>query len=223
MARKLLTWRKSILFNVLFNLIASIFLSLNHQSLGINKAWLFVLFIRLYFFQGMVHNYGDANQLSACPMPLQFLRESLCEPDSRWNFTSDVNWNPQAIIVMLGQNDFSTQPTPTDDQFVNGYVSFLRDLTSKYFTKGVNSLSFTFIANGTAPKPRLIAAITNLCNGNCVENVKKAASITGADFILVKIDSGKGCSSHPNVEQQQQIGTQMASMDFVFIFVLNMR
>ena len=39
---------------------------------------------------------------------------------SKGNYWSPSLFTPDVILVLLGTNDYSTEPTPTDEQFVSG-------------------------------------------------------------------------------------------------------
>jgi len=79
--------------------------------------------------KGVVRNSGDPNITSPYPMPVLYQRTIGSLPNSTWNFSS---WIPDAVIINLGTNDFSSKPYPPKEIFVQGYVDFLKSIQSSY-------------------------------------------------------------------------------------------
>ena len=94
---------------------------------------------------GMVRNYGDPQPVSKVPLPVYALRTIASDSSSVWNFT---NYIPDAgtraslrlvsfnclcaVVINLGTNDYSTEPHPSDDQFITGYVTFVSMLQHQW-------------------------------------------------------------------------------------------
>ena len=77
---------------------------------------------------GMVRNYGDANQTSPDPVPFYYPRTCGSVAANDYAFT----WQPDVVVVVLGINDFSTTPYPSQAQYVGGYSNFITRLRSHY-------------------------------------------------------------------------------------------
>ncbi|MBN1605643.1 MAG: endo-1,4-beta-glucanase [Polyangiaceae bacterium] len=75
--------------------------------------------------RGVVKNY---NGEPGDPMPVLFERTLPEEQSSRWDFSRV----PQAVVVNLGTNDFSTEPDPSADTFVAAYRALLERVRSVY-------------------------------------------------------------------------------------------
>lgn len=79
--------------------------------------------------RGLVRNYGDTLQLSnpTLTMSARAFRLYDEEPDSVWEFEKSP-YRPDAIVITLGTNDFSTEPRPTEEQFAEGYRALIEKL-----------------------------------------------------------------------------------------------
>jgi hypothetical protein len=67
---------------------------------------------------------------------------TLCgEPNSHWDFSK---WIPDAVIIHLGDNDFSTEPRADAKDYVENYVKFLERIRGFYPKAGI----FLFAPNG---------------------------------------------------------------------------
>lgn len=71
--------------------------------------------------KGVVFNY-DTDVTD--PMPTLYNRVLPSDANSRWDFSV----KPDAVVVNLGTNDFSTDGDPTLEQFRDGYVGLLQQI-----------------------------------------------------------------------------------------------
>ena len=146
--------------------------------------------------KGVVRNYGDANQMSETPMPDYYNRTIATTPVS--SSVSDPNyWDParfpaDIVLVMLGTNDYSTQPAPSDAQFTTGLVDFLARIIADY----------------PDAKGRIGAMCAPLAAGPQCANIQQAAQQAGVNYVFIDPDTlsgGYGCDYHPNAATQQNI------------------
>ena len=82
-----------------------------------------------YSGRGVVRNYGDVNKTSKDPMPALYDRICFNDSNSKWNFSK---WIPQAVVINLGTNDFSTKPFPDKDVFQNAYFQLINRVRGLY-------------------------------------------------------------------------------------------
>jgi lysophospholipase L1-like esterase len=82
-----------------------------------------------YSGRGVVRNYGDSNKTSIDPMPALYDRTCYYDSTKKWNFKA---WIPQAVVVNLGTNDFSTLPHPDKSAFQGAYIQFLERIRCLY-------------------------------------------------------------------------------------------
>jgi lysophospholipase L1-like esterase len=156
--------------------------------------------------KGVVRNYGDINQMSSEPLPSYYNRTIATKPIPL--STQDANyWNPanfpaDLVLVMLGTNDYSTEPVPSDEMFVDGLVNFLARIRKDY---------------PAADKGGKIAALcAPIASGNQCQNIRYASTVADVAFLLVDpstLDGGYGCDGHPNAVSQQLMA------DFILPFV----
>jgi lysophospholipase L1-like esterase len=145
---------------------------------------------------GVVRNYGDAAPRSAAPFPLHYGRQISSEPGSRWDRSK---FKPDAVVVNLGTNDFSTEPAPTEAEFIEAYLALIHDAL-----QGRGAIP-VFIAS---PKGR---KIQELRCAQVVERAKKA----GLDAQLVELEavpeSELGCDWHPLAQVHRRWAHTLAS------------
>ena len=80
---------------------------------------------------GMVRNYGDQEKRSEKRKPMPARLEYLLDNDSTKKY--DLNdYQPDAIVINLGTNDFSTQPFPDETDFVEAGKALLYRLLVAY-------------------------------------------------------------------------------------------
>jgi lysophospholipase L1-like esterase len=145
--------------------------------------------------KGVVRNYGDPNQVSADPLPAYYNRTIATDPSTYWD---PSNYSPSVVYVMLGNNDYSTQPSPSDEQFITGLTQFLLQIHMDY------------------PSAHVAAACAPHHNGNQCANIQAAAESTGSSYLFIPDDvfvGGYGCDDHPSAQTQVNIA------DFVTPFI----
>ena len=83
--------------------------------------------------RGLVRNYGDSLQLSdpTTTMSARAFRLYDEEPVSAWDFTTSP-YRPDALVITLGTNDFSTPPHPTEEQYTAGYRALIERLRAAW-------------------------------------------------------------------------------------------
>lgn len=79
--------------------------------------------------RGLVRNYGDSLQLSdpMLTMSARAFRLYDEDPASAWDFGQSP-YHPDALVITLGTNDFSTLPRPTEESFIEGYRQLIEKL-----------------------------------------------------------------------------------------------
>ncbi len=79
--------------------------------------------------QGVIRNYGDERRVSDYTMLQRFGKTFDCQQGSAWDFS---RWQPHAVVICLGTNDFSTKRSFTDDEFVVGYKQLIDSVRRAY-------------------------------------------------------------------------------------------
>ena len=130
--------------------------------------------------KGMVHNFGgDTNE----PMPEIYDRTIAAEPGD-WTFA----WQPDAVVVNLGTNDFSTDNDPTEEMFVTAYIAFVEHLRDVY--------PDAFILVVT---PSLFGLDLPVVEGYLGDIVAQVNDPNVAYANINAVWMGSGCNGHPNV------------------------
>jgi lysophospholipase L1-like esterase len=154
-----------------------------------------------YSGRGVVRNYGDSNKTSSNTMPVLFERTCFSDSNLKWNF---VSWVPQAVVLNLGTNDYSTQPFPDSMVFQNAYTQLLHRVRSLY------------------PGVTMFCICGPMIGEPCakyIKNVVLQEQKTGRDkdvfFIEIQkgalADADWGCDNHPNILGMNKIADILIS------------
>jgi len=77
---------------------------------------------------GVTKNYGDSLRTSEFPLPHYYDRA--CFNDTLpWDFKQ---WQPDAVVVRLGRNDYWQKPHPKREMFRTAYLNLIKNIRSKY-------------------------------------------------------------------------------------------
>lgn len=136
--------------------------------------------------KGVVSNYGG-NRVS--PMPQLYERAEPGDEHSVWDFSL---WQPHAVVVNLGTNDYSTDNDPSDNEFVSAYAQLLTNIRARY------------------PEASIICTLGPLLLGTDLEKAeaniaaavqkRKAAGDTGVLFQPLRVANVEpGCDWHPGL------------------------
>lgn len=138
--------------------------------------------------KGVVRNYGDVNQISSEPMTAYYNRTIATYPatDKRTNYWQPERFVPDLVMITLGTNDFSTEPTPSQDMFVNGYTDFVSQIRKDY------------------PKTPILSLCAPLNTETQCAYTQIAANQANVNYYAVPTSTvtGYGCDYHPNKESQ---------------------
>ncbi|KAJ1429618.1 hypothetical protein B484DRAFT_449334 [Ochromonadaceae sp. CCMP2298] len=147
--------------------------------------------------KGVVRNYGDPNTTSSNPMPTYYNRTLGNGPSASASASASMDnyWDPSlfpadVVLVMLGSNDYSTQPNPSDASFTQALAALLQQIHKDY------------------PSARVAAACAPSAQGSQCQNIEAAAMQNDARYIFVTPDcytGGYGCDGHPSALTQQNI------------------
>lgn len=140
--------------------------------------------------RGVVRNYGDKNKTSVDPMPALYDRICYFDTTLKWDFSK---WIPQAVVINLGTNDFSTQPYPDKEVFEAAYDKLIDHVR----------LLYTDVAIFCVTGPM----IGEPCTSYVREVVKEQQQREGRDKDIYFIEipwrdlseDDWGCDMHPNV------------------------
>ncbi len=143
-----------------------------------------------YSGRGVVRNYGDKNKTSLHPMPSLYDRTLYSDTTLKWNFKE---WIPQAVIINLGTNDFSTHPYPDKDVFQAAYNKLINRVRSIY------------------PHVTIFCVIGPMIGEPCTSDIKEVVKEQqlkegrDKDVFFINIprsdmnNNDWGCDMHPNI------------------------
>lgn len=79
--------------------------------------------------QGVIRNYGDEKRVSDYTMLQRFGKTFDCAEGPDWDFS---RWQPDVVVICLGTNDFSTDYTFTEEEFITGYTQLIGEVRKAY-------------------------------------------------------------------------------------------
>jgi lysophospholipase L1-like esterase len=140
---------------------------------------------------GMVRNY--ANKEPGTTMPVLYHRALSGEPVAAWQ--------PDAIVIWLGTNDFSTalgederwqDPARLRDDYRASYVRFVEALQQ------------------ASPKAHVVL----IASGAFVDDVNDVRSRLDGDVTVLRVDglTYQGCHGHPSVEDHGEVARRLIAL-----------
>jgi len=151
--------------------------------------------VTAYSGKGVVRNYGDKRSASTNPMPALWERALVGEPYSKWDFN---RYQPDLLVILLGSNDFSTDPHPEHGAFVEGYLNLLKSARSHYPRSAILCL--------VRPNIPQLAAWER-------EAVQKFSMAGGSKIhvseMMTAVTEDLGCDWHPNVKAHKRLADKL--------------
>lgn len=146
--------------------------------------------------KGMVRNYGDSQTTSMDPLPLYYNRTlASMEVQGTSNYWDPHAYDADLVLILLGTNDFSTTPHPSEQEFVGGYVDFVERVAKDYPRAALGAVCSPMMSSEACGFVQEAAAqASKALNGRTVQYIFIAPSV------MVKPD---GCDGHPSVQAQQ--------------------
>lgn len=144
--------------------------------------------------KGVIFNYGeDTNQ----PMPELYDRVIAGE-DPPWDYGQ---WQPDVVAINLGTNDFSTDGDPSQQQFVDAYVTFVTHI------REVNPDAYILLLS-----PSLFGDEATMVDGYLQDVVdqRMGAGDTAIGWANINVEwIGSGCDGHPTVETHMGMAARL--------------
>jgi lysophospholipase L1-like esterase len=148
--------------------------------------------------KGVVYNYGDTDRTD--PMPLLYDRVLPGDAASVWDFSVA----PDAVVINLGTNDFSTGDDPPQAVFVPAYLGLLERVREGY------------------PDAFILATVGNLLAGQDIPDARAAIAAAvsqfqarGGDRIAIwemnVPNNAPGCDYHPSIPTHQAMAEGLAT------------
>jgi lysophospholipase L1-like esterase len=150
--------------------------------------------------QGVVRNYGDKQKTSALAMPQRYNRVFDEQPEPFWNFRQ---WTPNAVVINLGTNDFSTQPYPDESDFKKGYENLIAEVQKQY-----GEIPIFCLVGPMIDEPCYTYIKQTVDEFRSVYQ-KKNIYFIGIPTYLTNPEKDLGSDYHPNYSGQRKIAMQV--------------
>lgn len=136
--------------------------------------------------KGLIHNYGDPNVFSDDPIP-SYLNQSVAnDVTSRWNFS---RFTPDAAVINLGTNDYSSGDLFSNDTFINAYLNYIAAIRTA-FGVSEDDLPVFVVCGPMMDGPHCSNILSVAILGNNVHYVDME------DILTAPQDNG--CNGHPS-------------------------
>lgn len=136
---------------------------------------------------GAVKNYGDSLRTSEYPLP-HYYERSLMNDSLLWDFNQ---WQPDAVVVRLGRNDYWQKPHPKREMFRTAYMKLISDIRRHYPNAHIFTLCSPMRRD---PHCDYISSIVN--------ELKLKKGDKKIHFVKVDVKFNEkrdfGCEKHPN-------------------------
>jgi lysophospholipase L1-like esterase len=149
-----------------------------------------------YSGKGLIRNYNERAKTSPEPMPALYNRVMVSKPELKWDFKK---WSPDLVFINLGTNDYSTQPYPNEEEFIQTYINFINRIRLNYPPIEIICVSGPVIGD---PCSSIIKKV--------VEKYQKDYNFNKIHFILLPQNiltrpDDLGADAHPNVMGQKKM------------------
>lgn len=145
--------------------------------------------------KGVVCNYGDESDSCTDPLPTYYDRTLPERPQSRWDFSS---FQPHAVVVNLGTNDFSTDRDPTPVEFEAAYVALLARIRAAHPSAVILCTIGPMLFGEDLATAR--AAIARAVQARVAAG---DATVKVFEFAPTDPANGYGCDWHPSLRTHQ--------------------
>lgn len=151
---------------------------------------------------GMYRNYGEsAPKSDSLTMPKVYAR-IMPATDSAWDFSA---WQPQAVVINLGTNDFSTSGDP-GAPYETAYLDFVRNLRKKY-ADAIFVLTIGPMLDGT----NLSGVRTHLQSVIKTRASEGDSKMSYLEFPPQVAGDGYGCDWHPSAKTNAKMADQLVA------------
>lgn len=149
---------------------------------------------------GIVRNYNAAEKFTQGTM-LTYYEGTTTDPNPMpWDFS---RWVPQAVVINLGTNDFSTTPQPDGEVFLRGYIDLIMKVRSHYPQAHIFALAGPIMNDPAGPTIRsVVTQMREVLGDDRIHFVpiENTLELSAVDY---------GCDWHPNASGQRKIADQL--------------
>lgn len=145
---------------------------------------------------GVVRNYGDEKMVSDYTMPDRYKQILDMEVATMWDFSK---WKPDAVVINLGTNDFSTEPHPIETVFNRKYTHLVKFIREQYGEVPI------FCVVGPMTDEPCYSYVKKMVEANRTHLNDPNTYFIGIPKYLMVPDKDLGSSDHPNYSGQKKI------------------
>lgn len=154
--------------------------------------------------RGVVRNYNDKDMLSTkyATTPKLFSRTFDSDSTILWDFKK---YTPDAVVVNLGTNDYSTTPHPYKSLFIDGYLKLIAKIRAAY-----GSETKIFCVAGPMIDEPCYSYVKEMVD--IQRQVGRDANIffIGLPKALLSLDKDFGAAAHPGGDGQKKMAQMVA-------------
>lgn len=150
---------------------------------------------------GVVRNYNSDGAMSAGTMITYYGRTVANDLAEDWDFGQSP---PDAVVINLGTNDYSTTPHPAGEVFLQGYTNLIFKVREKYPETQIFAVAGPLMVGPAEDTIRsVVTQMNDVLNDDRVHyvGIENTLELSAVDF---------GCDWHPNVSGQAKIAAQLA-------------
>jgi lysophospholipase L1-like esterase len=151
--------------------------------------------------RGMVCNYGDDAQSCKDPFPNIYDRTIPTQNDSEWDFG---RYQPDAVVINLGTNDYSTDLDPSEADFTAAYRAFIEHVRSVYPNALILCTCGPLLYGDELTAVRHYIANAVAATGDAKVKTFEIPSQSAAD--------GLGCDYHPSIKTHQKMADLLVAV-----------
>ena len=149
---------------------------------------------------GIVRNYNTADKMSPGTMLTYYDLTTTDRDSQEWDFNS---WVPDAVVINLGTNDFSTAPHPAGEVFLQGYTELIIKVRNRYPDAHIFAIAGPIMVDPAEDTIRsVVTQMREILDDDRVHFVKieNNLELSGTDY---------GCDWHPNASGHRKIAEQL--------------
>lgn len=148
---------------------------------------------------GIVRNYNASDKFSDGTMYSYFQQTLAAKPESLWDFS---RWTPDAVVINLGTNDFSTRPHPEGEVFLRGYTDLIGLVRNRYPTAHIFAIGGPVMMDPA--EATIQSAVVQM---EAVLGDGRVHYVPLSDTLIMPDDYG--CDWHPNAAGHQKMADQL--------------
>ena len=149
---------------------------------------------------GIVRNYNATEKMSPGTMLTYYDGTTTDKDRVDWDFT---RWVPDAVVINLGTNDFSTVPHPAGELFMQGYTELIIKIRNRYPEAHIFAIAGPIMVDPADATIRsVVSQMRDVLGDERVHfvQIENNLELSAVDY---------GCDWHPNASGHSKIARQL--------------